>query len=92
MKDLCYTEKLEDKEESLRTIFIPSILDDVNIVTLLLKHKELLNKVVAKTSSEEAQDFMDKLKALYPSYKKNEEMMELFSNFKIEILDQKNDK
>ena len=84
--------KLEDKEESLRTIFIPSILDDVNIVTLLLKHKELLNKVVAKTSSEEAQDFMDKLKALYPSYKKNKEMMELFSDFKIEILDQKNDK
>ena len=84
--------KLEDKEESLRTIFIPSILDDANIVTLLLKHKELLSKVVAKTSSEEAQDFMDKLKALYPSYKKNEEMMELFSDFKIEILDQKNDK
>ena len=84
--------KLEDKEESLRTIFIPSILDDANIVTLLLKHKELLSKVVAKTSSEEAQDFIDKLKALYPSYKKNEEMIELFSDFKIEILDQKNDK
>lgn len=79
--------KLEDKEESLRTIFIPSILDDANLVTLLLKHKELLSKVVAKTSSEEVQDFMDKLKALYPSYKKNEEMMELFSDFKIEILD-----
>ena len=83
---------LEDKEDSLRTIFIPSILDDANIVTLLLKHKELLSKVVAKTSSEEAQDFMDKLKALYPSYKKNEEMMELFSDFKIKIQDQKNDK
>lgn len=84
--------KLEDKEESLRTIFIPSILDDANIVTLLLKHKELLSKIVAKTSSEEAQDFMDKLKALYPSYKKNKEMMELFSDLKIEITAQKNDK
>ena len=84
--------KLEDKEESLRTIFIPSILDDANIVTLLLKHKELLSKIVAKTSSEEAQDFMDKLKALYPSYKKNKEMMELFSDLKIETTAQKNDK
>jgi len=84
--------KLEEKEESLRTVFISSLLDDSNIITLLLKYNKILSKIVKKAPSDESQDFIDKLKTVYPSYKENEEIKHLFSNLKIEIPIQKNEK
>ncbi|ATV37292.1 ATP/GTP-binding protein [Prevotella intermedia] len=83
--------KLEEKEESLRTVFISSLLDDSNIITLLLKYNKILSKIVKKAPSDESQDFIDKLKTVYPSYKENEEIKHLFSNLKIEIPIQKNE-
>ena len=84
--------KLEEKEESLRTIFISSLLDDSNIIILLLKYNKILSKIVMKAPSDESQDFIDKLKTIYPSYMENEEIKLLFSNLKIEIPIQKNEK
>ena len=84
--------KLEEKEESLRTVFISSLLDDSNIITLLLKYNKILSKIVKKAPTDESQDFIDKLKTIYPSYMENEEIKLLFSNLKIEIPIQKNEK
>ena len=84
--------KLDEKEESLRTIFISSLLDDSNIMILLLKYNKILSKIVMKAPSDESQDFIDKLKTIYPSYMENEEIKLLFSNLKIEIPIQKNEK
>ena len=83
--------KLGEKKESLRTIFIPPLLDDSNIMTLLLKHNKIISNVVTATPPDESQDFIDKLKAVYPSYKENKEIKELFSNLKIEIPIQKSE-
>lgn len=44
-----------------------------------------------KAPTDEAQDFIDKLKTIYPSYKENKEMKKLFSDLKIEIPIQKNE-
>ena len=84
--------KLEEKEESLRTVFISSLLDDSNIRSLLLKYNEILSEIVKKAPSDESHDFIDKLKTIYPSYMENEEIKHLFSNLKIEIPIQENEK
>ena len=84
--------KLEEKEESLRTVFISSLLDDSNIRSLLLKYNEILSEIVKKAPSDESHDFIDKLKTIYLSYKENEEIKHLFSNLKIEIPIQENEK
>ena len=60
-------------------------------MTLLLKHNKIISNVVTATPPDESQDFIDKLKAVYPSYKENKEIKELFSNLKIEIPIQKSE-
>lgn len=72
-------------EESLRTILISSLLDDSNIMTLLLKYSGILNNIVTKVPSDEVQDFIDKLKTIYPSYKENKEMKKILYNLKIKV-------
>ncbi|WP_449031553.1 P-loop NTPase fold protein [Prevotella histicola] len=84
--------KLEEREESLRTIFITPLLDDSNIMTLLLKHNKIISNIVDVTPPDESQDFIDKLKTVYSLYKENEEIKELFSNLKIENPIQKKEK
>ena len=60
--------------------------DNHVIVSALRTAKDL------DATDEEWQDFIDKLKTVYPSYKENEEIKHLFSNLKIEIPIQKNEK
>ena len=90
-EELMLNGNLEEKPESLRTIFIPSFLDDSNIVPLLLKYNGVLSRIVRNTPSEESQDFIDKLITKYPSYKENEEMKTLFSDLEIDIPIQENE-
>ena len=62
-KDLLQYAKIEEKQDALRTIFIPSILDDSANVQLLIKHSELMNKVVSN-AEEDSNDFKDKVQVL----------------------------
>lgn len=62
-KDLLQYAKIEEKQDALRTIFIPSILDDSANVQLLIMHSELMNKVVSN-AGEDSNDFKDKVQAL----------------------------
>ena len=62
-KDLLQYAKIEEKQDALRTIFIPSILDDSTNVQLLIIHSELMNKVVSN-AGEDSNDFKDKVQIL----------------------------
>ena len=62
-KDLLQYAKIEEKQDALRTIFIPSILDDSANVQLLIMHSELMNKVVSN-AGEDSNDFKDKVQIL----------------------------
>lgn len=62
-KDLLQYAKIEEKQDALRTIFIPSILDDSANVQLLIMHSELMNKVVSN-AGEDSNDFKDKVQVL----------------------------
>lgn len=64
---------------------ISSLLDDSNIMTLLLKYSGILSNIVTKAPSDELQDFIDKLKTIYPSYKENKEMKKILYNLKIKV-------
>ena len=54
-------------------------------MTLLLKYSGILNNIVTKVPSDEVQDFIDKLKTIYPSYKENKEMKKILYNLKIKV-------
>ena len=54
--------KLEDKKESLRTIFPSTILDNNDIIQMIIQHQDIMKKIV--DNSEEDQDFNDKMQSL----------------------------
>lgn len=62
-KDLLQYARIEEKQDALRTIFIPSILDDSANVQLLIVHSELMNMVVSN-AGEDSSDFKEKVQIL----------------------------
>ena len=62
-RDLLQYAKIEEKQDALRTIFIPSILDDSVNVQLLIAHSELMNMVVSN-AGEDSSDFKEKVQNL----------------------------
>ena len=62
-RDLLQYAKIEEKQDALRTIFIPSILDDSVNVQLLIAHSELMNMVVSN-AGEDSSDFKEKVQSL----------------------------
>lgn len=71
-EDLLQFAKLEEKVDSLRTIFIPSILDDAKNVKLLMMNRELMSKIVSN-AGEDSGDFKDKLQSLIEDQYKDDE-------------------
>ena len=70
--------KLEDKQSSLRTIFIPSVFDVNENVRLILGYKEKM-KIIVEKAGDENKDFKDKVKSLLQSDYKNDKEFEIFA-------------
>ena len=70
--------KLEDKQSSLRTIFIPSVFDVNENVRLILGYKEKM-KIIVEKAGDENKDFKDKVKSLLQSDYKNDKEFESFA-------------
>lgn len=88
-KELMKYAELSTAPDSLRTILIPSLLDDNEIVKLLLEYKSFIVDVIKNTPIDEARDFKDKLISIYPQYKDNELFMQLLANIGIEMEEEK---
>ena len=77
-KDLLKYAKLEDKTESLRTIFIPSVLDKKDNVLLILNNQEVMARIV-QNAGDESGDFKDKVQSLLDMEYKDDKAFESFS-------------
>ena len=77
-KDLLQYARIEEKQDALRTIFIPSILDDYANVQLLIVHRELMNKVVSN-AGEDSSDFKEKVQILIDGEHKEDKQFIAFA-------------
>ena len=77
-KDLLTYARLEEKQDALRTIFIPSILDDDTNVQLLIEHRELMTQIVAN-AGEDSGDFKEKVQLLIDGEYKEDEIFIAFA-------------
>lgn len=69
--------KLEDKPSALRTIFISSVLEKPENISLLIKYQDKMIKIV-DNAGEESEDFKEKIRSLLSvKYKDNDD----FANF-----------
>lgn len=74
-RDLLQYAKIEEKQDALRTIFIPSILDDSANVQLLITYSELMN-IVVSNAGEDGSDFKEKVQILIDGeYKENKQFI-----------------
>ena len=74
-KDLLEYSKMEEKQDVLRAIFLPSILDDSANVQLLIEHSELMKKVVSN-AGEDSSDFKEKVQFLIDGeFKENKQFI-----------------
>lgn len=87
--------KLEDKPEALRTIFIPSIMDNPINVKLMIHYSDTIEKIF-KNAGEENKDFREKIESLLEKeYREDESFIsfaKLFGVEKIETNDAEIDK
>lgn len=77
-EDLLKYAKLEDKTESLRTIFIPSVLDKKDNVLLIMNNQEVMGRIV-QNAGEESGDFKDKVQSLLDTEYKDDKAFESFA-------------
>lgn len=77
-KDLLKYAQLDDKTESLRTIFIPSILDKKENVLLILNNQEVMVRIV-QNAGDESGDFKDKVQSLLDAEYKDDKVFESFA-------------
>ncbi len=70
--------KLEEKQSALRTIFIPSVLDNKENIQLILRHQEKMIKIV-EIAGAENKDFKDKIKSLLDGEYKDDKAFEEFA-------------
>lgn len=70
--------KLEEKQSALRTIFIPSVLDNKENIQLILRHQEKMIRIV-EIAGEENKDFKDKIKSLLDGEYKDDDVFEGFA-------------
>ncbi|MCQ2276451.1 MAG: KAP family NTPase [Bacteroidales bacterium] len=76
--------KLEEKSASLRTIFIPSVLDKQENVQLILKYQTKMINIV-NIAGKENTDFKDKLESLLKDHKNDDQLKEFASKIGIKL-------